>query len=146
MPETVDFEFTPELQEKLKGFLPIDIDSTFEHIPKIYQELEAKFQPTFKLKERDGIEISRSIDAAGAVSFNQGTGERTWVSKLGIRRIDTLKVCVVTWSNYRTQKGKEIKYKGPESIAVLPDALQQELYDVVCSRSVITEEELAGLE
>lgn len=146
--EQVDLVLTPEQKEKLKGFLPIKPDATFKYVPKVFRDagIDKKLWPVFILKGKDGIEISKALDSAGHISYDQATGKADFIPTAGKQRLETLEKGIIGWKNYRDADGSLVEFKGKESIKFLPDALQTELQNAINERSELSQEELQGLE
>lgn len=150
MPETVDLKLTPEMAEKLKGFLAIDVNAKFKYVPKAYRNgdgIPKEFWPIFTLNGKDAIDLAKAEDSAGVMEIDPESGKLTrYIPRAGSSRITTLKDGIDRWKNFRNEKGELIEYVNSDSISCLPVPLQTELQDAINERKTLTEEELRGLE
>lgn len=148
---TENRSLTPELLEKLNKFKGFSDTSTFQYVPKIYREnvdvIPKKDWPIFKLKGRDGLDLADSEDNMGHELKNGKVYTTT-----GEVRIKTLQSNILDWKNFKDQDNKNIPFvKDAEGltkqcIAKLPSPLQVELLLAINDHSILTQEELEGLE
>ncbi len=149
--ETINRRFSEEEKKKLKGFLGYTSEAYFLYTPKIYRQLfpEDKSKwPVFKLKGLNGIQVAKAQDQAGMYSVGSDQMQFT----AGALRIKTLETNILGWKNLYDGEDKEIIFKANgEKVHILcleklPAPLQIELHEVINERSVLTHEELEGLE
>lgn len=161
----VNVQLTPELRERLRGFLGYDAASTFPFVPPVFRERDAQglwlfpqsLWPVFTLKAKDGLEVSQLEDRAGYTEYNlSDIMVRRYVSTSGSFRIDTLRRGVRGWRNLfledlRTPVPFLPEYLGvdglltEEAVRVIPVRLQVVLQEAINERSTLTAEELQGL-
>ena len=164
MSET-NIQLTPEVRERLRGFLGFDTQSSFFYVPKMFRFKDDKnafivpknLWPTFELKAKDGVEISNLEDQIGYTEYNlMNPMERKYISKAGFFRMETLRRGIRRWKNFLmedlvTQIPFKPEYLGEDglltedAIRVIPVRLQAELCEAINERSTLTEEELMGL-
>jgi len=151
-----DVKLTPELKEKLKGFLGFTKDPTFLYTPKVYREkgddgefiIPKAMWPVFKLKGKTGIEIANDEDNAGYL--DPGTN-RLHITT-GKQRLELLKQNIIGWKNFVDENGDEVTFTAPGGelyktvLQRIPAPLQRELHEAINEQSRLNEEELQGLE
>jgi len=137
---------TPELQDKLKDLLPIEPEENFPYVPKVFRECvsDKKLWPIFMLRGLDGEELAAREDQISYTTYGPA-GEPQFHFTSGAFRMETLKKGIKGWKNYRTAEGKEIPFSA-DNVKCLPIALQKELQNAIQERSLLTSEELQGLE
>lgn len=153
MSEIVDKELTPELQAKLNKVLGLTKEHTFLYVPKIYRELGESFKPksewpVFKLKGKNGLEIADAEDTAGYVDTTTQNLHLT----AGRSRIETLSKHILGWKNFKDRDDNVIDFKMEggkvykTALMRISAELQKELHEAINEQSVLTSEELQGLE
>jgi len=149
-------ELTPELREKLRGFMAFGENPEFWYVPKIYREKNDKGEfvipkdlwPTFKLRGKTGIEIADEEDNAGYLDPDTRKVHLT----TGKRRLSVLAKNILDWKNFRDEDGNAVACKrvGGEvyklALKRLPAALQTELHEAINEQTKLSEDELLGLE
>jgi len=148
--ETKDMRFTPELQEKLRGFLVFSKESTFKYVPKVFREHAPKdLWPVFILRGKDGVESAKVEDDAGWVD----PATKAIHFTLGSQRLNLLASNIAGWSNLFDASDNEIKFEKNSNKKVsekclrrFPSDLQIELQNAIIEQSRLSEEELQGLE
>lgn len=162
--ETKDVVLTDEMKKRLKGYLAFKVDASFKYVPKPYRQKNSDGEyyipkdlwPVFTLKGLDGVEATLEEDNM-EISYGEITEGKASDSKMKINsgktKLNTLKKGLVNWKNLRTEDGKlvqcpDIKNDGvsDESLRVLSPGLIAELYNAITTQSILTEEELQGLE
>ena len=161
----VNVQLTPELRERLRGFLGYDAVSTFPFVPPVFRERDAQgnwlfpktLWPVFTLKAKDGLEVSQLEDRAGYTEYSlNDIMTRRYVSTSGSFRIDTIRRGVKGWRNLlqddlKTPVPFQPDYIGPdgllteEGVRVIPVRMQVVLQEAINERSTLTQEELQGL-
>jgi len=148
-----DVALTPEMAEKLKGFLAFEKEASFVYVPKIFRDVKNNipkdFWVVFKLTTKDGIESAKAQDKIGFWD-----AERTkFTTTLGEYRIDILSSHIIGWKNFMDVKGNKIIFdKNSDGtvkeslIKLFPSDLQIELFEAINNQSKLSEEELMGLE
>jgi hypothetical protein len=168
--EQRDVVLTPELKDKLKGFVGFTVDAPFVYVPKVYREndIPKGLWPTYELKSKDGVELAETEDQAGYIELrgSQSTASRLRM-QTGTARIATLRDGILKVKNQPVEGDRTVSYdkasktlttKGADGkehikngadvkslIRLLPIALQVELQEAINERSVLSEEELQGL-
>jgi len=154
--EVVDVRLTPELKEKLRGFLGFTKTTDFLYVPKVYREKDDAGEyivpkdlwPVFKLRGKTGIEVAEEEDNSGYLDPNSNRIHLT----AGKRRINLLEKNILSWKNFRDEDGNVIEhvtvagkvYK--TALQRIPAPLQVELNEAINEQSKLSEEELRGLE
>ena len=142
--EVKNLEMTEELRKKLNSFLAITPESTFKYTPTVFKGLPPKQWPVFTLHYLDGEELAMFEGQAGyAVYSDKG---REFHGTPGVYRINLLKKGIENWKNYLDRNGKQIEFKGEESIKVLPVDLQNDLMNAIIEQTELSPEELRSLE
>lgn len=155
-PETKEMRLTPEMKEKLSGFLGFSKNPIFKYVPEVYRQKDEKGNyifpkevwPVFTLKGRTGLEIAELEDNSG---YFDTEGKKMHVT-LGSQRIKMLGTNILGWSNFYDDNDELIECKRvagevyKTSMQRLPDKLQRELFNAINEQSRLTEEELQGLE
>jgi len=163
--EEKKMELTPEVKNKLKGFIGFQTDSIFKYVPKVFRDLEndipKNLWPIFTLKSKDGIELAKIEDNIGDMKFDVITQETSMALKSGNTRITTLEYGIKKVNNFILDNGSVVSFeneelnidgdikkhrKVKEIIKLMPINLQKELQDVINERSELSQEELEGLE
>jgi hypothetical protein len=153
--ETVDLKLTAEQKKKLQDFVAIDTTEVFKYVPLVYRQKKPdgeylfpkEMWPVFTLKGKDAFDLAKTEDSIGVMDVDQKTMmPKQMRMTSGTVRIETLKKGVKGWKNFKNEKGQIVHYKGSESIAVLKSKLQTELQNAINEHTVLTEEELRGLE
>lgn len=168
--EERNLELTQDLKEKLKGTLGFQVETPFIYSPKAYRdnEIPKEFWPRFLLKSKNGLEIAEVEDNTGFMSYDSDRQESKLHLQSGSLRIDTLKrgilkvsgfmlenESVISWDSKTKdmtiidKDGKSItknNIKIEKIIALMKMQLQVELQNAINERSIMTEEELQGLE
>ena len=160
-------QLTEEQMLKLKssGALGFKLDATFPYVPEVYRDSENKIEkslwPVFTLKGIDGVRSSELEDSISSdvsyKKFNKDGSSNGASFKLhsGKARIETLRLGLITWKNFRNDKGeliakpKEDKAHGGierSSLRVIHPKLQAELVNAITEQKQLTEEERLGLE
>ena len=146
-----------ELQKKLNKITGLTVEHNFLYTPKVYREalneagdyiIPKEEWPVFKLKGKNGIEIAEAEDNSGYVE----TGTSKLVLTSGKARIETLKKHILSWKNFKDREGNDIPctIKNGEvyhtCLMRLPADLQRELHEAINEQSILSPEELEGLE
>jgi hypothetical protein len=167
---TTKLKLTPEMLERLKNCTGFEIGNTFKYVPKDFRMKDEsgnyvvpkEFWPVFTLKSKDGLEIAKIEDNSGFVSYRPD-GSTEWHGRSGEKRIATLEAGIVKIKNLPLENGdtfldydstkeeiaindKVSRCAGRDVIKYLRVPLQIELQEAINERSVLTEEELRGLE
>lgn len=149
--DEVHVEMTEEIKEKLKaaGQLGFQVDAVFTYVPKFYRDkknnIPKSLWPIFKLKSKNGIEVAEAEDGIGYVNLD--SIERKYVIEAGKQRIETLEKGIVSVKNFICEDGSVVNCAGSKTlIKILPAAMQVELQNAINERSLLTPEELLGLE
>lgn len=160
-----DIQLTEEVKEKLKGYLGFDVNSTFLYVPKVFRQKDAEGKylipkdlwPVFKLKGKDGLEYAKAEDTAGFLSFDRESKKDQLYLETGKERINTLRAGLKGWKNWYKEDFKTVipwnqNYIGADGLlrekhlAEMKVILQVELQEAINERSILTEEELRGLD
>jgi len=157
--EVKDIILTDEHKAKLKGLLAFDVSATFPYVPKAYREsdIPKELWPIFILKSKDGLELAQAEDDAGVMLYDQQTQQAKMKLCAGTMRVKTLKRGIKSWKNWRNEEGILIEYNktkhtngsnelSDSALRSFPIALQLELQNAINERSILTPEELQGLE
>jgi len=169
--ETHDMEITPDIKEKLKGFLGFQVEAAFRYVPKVFRDnnLSKNLWPVWTLRSKDGISIAKSEDSIGYVEMDKKDTESTkYRTQSGTQRIETLREGIVSVKNFRCENGSIIEYDKTSSymkisplegepkekagadieslIKMLSAEYQIEIANAINERSTLTSEELLGLE
>ena len=156
MPETKDVRLTPEMKKKLAGFIGFTKDPVFWYVPKAYREKDEDGKyiipkavwPGFKLKGLTGLEAADMEDNIGTFD----TEAKRMHITMGNQRLELLKTNILGWKNFYDEEDKEILFSRSagevekQCLGRLPDQLQRELFNAISDRSLLSEEELLGLE
>jgi hypothetical protein len=149
----IEKKITPELEAKLNKIRGLSQTHEFLYVPKVYRlagegVIPKSEWPIFKLKGKNGLEIAEAEDNAGYME-----AETTHVVLTGGKaRIATLGKHILGWSNFKDRDGVEIKFHAEGGVVYktsmqrLSAELQRELQEAINEQSVLTEEELQGLE
>lgn len=151
--ETEEKKLSPELLAELQKVKGLTTTHEFLYVPKVYRKagvdvIPKSEWPIFKLKGKDGVEIAEAEDKAGYVDSSTTNIHLT----VGTQRIETLKKHILGWKNFKDRDGNEIPcvIKAGEvyktNLARIPVELQKELHEAINEQSVLTQEELEGLE
>lgn len=163
--EISNVQLTPEIRERLRGFLGFDTEATFPYVPKIFRYKDEKgnyivpknLWPIFELKPKDGVEINNLEDQIGHTEYNLSNPlERRYVSRAGLFRTETLRRGIRRWKNLRMEDLVGIVDFKPEyigdgglltedAVRVIPIKLQVDLQEAINERSTLNEDELMGL-
>jgi len=144
---------TPEMEKKLKSSLGFKLVDNYKYVPKAYREKNEKGEFVFP-KEIWPVFILKGIDGRQALEFeDELLGEidinssnfNTFKIKQGRITFLTCKCGIISWSNFFDETGEEIVYS-PDKISSLRPELLHELCNAIGERSILTEEELMGLE
>jgi len=176
MPEVKDIELTNEILERLKqiGALGFQIEGQFKYVPMAYRAkdkdgkflLSQKYWAVFILRGIDGVDSAyledeqRSEMHYGSIEVGKDGKEKTMKDvsakiNSGKARIATLQRGIITWHNFRNTKGelipapKEDAVTGgitEDSLRPIPPNLQVELVNAITEQTLLTAEELLGLE
>ena len=160
---SIDVRLTEEMQEKLKNVIGFDVNSEFKYTFKAYREnnIPKDLWPVFVLKSLDGLQIARQEDAIGYSTLDHDQVRLHFTH--GSQRISTLETGLVSFKNYMLEDGSFISYDGKNiitsdgkvitagasvqnAIRFLKPSAQTELVEAINNHSVLTEEELRGLE
>lgn len=155
---------TKEQKEKLKsiGNLGFSLKNEWPYVPKAYREkdkndnfiIDKELWPIFILKGLDGVESSLMGDKlhSGIKLTPNGT---TMELNRGNVTVETCKLGIVTWKNFRNDKFETIPPPekdealggiSKESVRVLPPGLMVELTNAITEHDRLSDEELLGLE
>lgn len=134
----------------------------FPYVPESVREkddngkykIDKKYWPVFKFKGKDGVESANMEKDLGYMQMVKENGKdvQNWISKSGTSRIKVLMDCVKGWKNYYDSEGNEIPFRhnngmvNKDSIARIPSAWAIEFVNVIIERTVLSPEELEGLE
>ncbi len=154
--QTKEMRLTPEIKEKLSGYIGFTKNPVFKYVPKIYREKDEKEEyiipqavwPVFTLKGRTGLEIAELEDNSG---YFDSEAKRMHIT-VGTQRIKLLKTNILGWSNFYDDNDEIIECKRvagevyKTSMQRLPDKLQRELFNAINTQSRLADEELLGLE
>lgn len=168
--ETKDVVLTPEMKDKLKGFVAFTVDADFPYVPKVYREnkMPKEVWPLYRLKSKDGIGVAEAEDNAGYVELGRkGEPESKLRMQSGKARLDTLYTGILSCKNQMLEGDRSVSYDAAaklmtttdadskehvkngasikDFVKLLPVALQMELQDAINERSTLSEEELSGL-
>lgn len=167
-----DIELTKEQQKKLKaaGAVAFDLENQWPYVPIVYREKDEKNEyifpknlwPIFILKCLDGVDGSLMEDKLygsiilGEVDAKNKTSKGTSMPlSTGRVRVESCKIGIITWKNYRDTNGKLIKAPkkdnntggiAEDSVRLIHPDLQIELVNVMGKQTTLTEEELLGLD
>ena len=153
MTEPIKRVLSPELEEKLNKVRGLTKTHEFLYVPKVYREagpdvIPKSEWPVFKLKGKDGLEIADAEDSSGYVDTTTNNLHLT----AGRARIETLSKHILGWKNFFDRSNEEIKFvKDGDKVYKtclqrLPSDLQRELHEAINEQSILTEEEIQGLE
>jgi len=153
MTETVNRVLTPELQEKLNKVSGLTKEHTFLYVPKVYREIGPDLipkseWPVFKLRGKNGLEIAEAEDNSGYMD----TEQQRLVITAGKARLQTLANNILGWKNFKDREGNLVEFVQEKNVVYktalqrLSAELQRELHEAINEQSVLTEEELQGLE
>ena len=157
MNEQVKKELTPEVQKKLNKVLGLTKEHVFLYVPKIYRELGDELMPKsewpiFKLKGKNGLEIADAEDNSGYMETSETEAASKLIITTGKVRIETLSRHILGWKNFKDREGELVKFtKDGDKVYKtclmrLSADLQRELHDAINEQSVLTPEEIQGLE
>ena len=139
---------TPEVKEQLRkaGALGFTVLDAFKYVPRAFREgkVDKKLWTVFTLRSKSGLDAAEIEDKAYA--WENGKH----VIKSGTNRIETLRHCVVSVKNFIMEDGAVLNMEEGGDIGPILDkmtvALQVELVNAIYERTVLTPEELQGLE
>lgn len=161
--EAKDIVLTDEMRAALAGSLGFRVEETFAYTPRAYRVKRADETyivpkaawPVFTLRGVDGVSATLAEDKLhGTVKMGED-GSRSITISSGRHKVDTCCRGIVTWRNFRDDKGRLISPPEPDTInggvmesalRVLSPALISELANAIIERSVLTAEEMLGLE
>ena len=164
MEETINRVLDNETRQKLAeaGAFGFTKNKEFSYVPKSVREkddnnnyrIPKKYWPIFAFKGKDGIEAANMEKDLGYMQTAKENGKdvQNWISKSGTARIKVLMDCVKGWKNYYDAEGNEIPFRhnngmaNKESIARIPSAWGIEFVNVIIDRTLLSSEELEGLE
>ncbi len=140
------FDLEDEFKYTFKSCLVKNKDDEYK-VPK-------KFWPVFTLRPIDGVELAHIEDAGrGTVSYE---GDKAYIkTDSGKARLKAMQMGIVTWKNYRNEKGALIPppdkddLRGgitEESLRHFNSRQQRELSDAILAVEKLNKEELLGLE
>ncbi len=160
-----EVQLTKEQKERLKevGCLGFELKDQWPYVPKAYRKVNNKGEheipkelwPVFILKGLDGIESSLMSDKLHSGIKISTTGSTSMELNRGNVMVETCRLGIVTWKNYRDSKFKLIPI--PEkneveggitknSLRVVPPELLTELTNAITEHTRLVDEELLGLE
>ena len=156
MPKIIDRVYSPEVAEKLKGFLPMAPRSDFPYVPLVYREsVEDKdLWPVFILKGHDGIQAAKMEDEVFTAHIEEVGGDRSIKTHSGKIRLEYLRRNLVNIKNWiDLETGKVIKFErnvrtnqvDDKVLGKISTDLQIELVDAITERSTLSDEEIQGL-
>jgi len=143
------------------GVLGFSLEGEFPYAPKkcrIKKKKEyiipKKFWPVFTLQPLNGVQLAHIEDLTrGNIAFED---EKAFIkTDSGKARLKILQMGIVTWKNYRDDKGalidpptKDSLHGGitEDSLEKIPTSLQVELSNAITENDKLTKEELLGLE
>lgn len=160
-----DVVITDDMRDALKGYLGFEPESTFLFVPKAYREkkedgsyrIPKALWPVYRLKSKDGLESAKLEDDAGYLAYDKEKGQSQLYLESGKERISTLRAGIKGWKNWLREDFKsEIPFHEnmigtdgllrEKHIKDMPVRLQVELQNAINERSILTQEELSGLE
>ncbi len=166
-----DVTLTPELKAKLKkaGGFAFDLDDKWPYVPVAFREqkdgeyiIPKTLWPVFTLRCLDGVDGSLMEDklygtiTLGEVDTENKTSKGTTMPlNTGRVRIESCKLGILDWKNYRDGNGKLIKPPEKDnltggisegSVRKIHPNLQTELVNAMGSQRTLTEDELLGLD
>lgn len=172
--DTVELTLTDEARKALikAGALAFDARAEFEYIPLACRgdDFPAELRTVWTLRSKTGIEMAKAEDNIGHVEIQEdGNRDKTkFVAHSGSQRIDTLRAGIVQVRNLWCDNGERIEWKrdGINStrgtlykngkpgktvdvnvlIEKIRPTYQTELQEAIQERSVVSEEEVLGLE
>lgn len=156
-------EMTPELRDKLKGFLAFSVETPFAYVPKIFREnLPKENWPVFMLRSKNGLEIAKLEDNSGFLTVDEANKSTSFHPQSGTSRLNTLATGIIKFKNYPMEDGALISYDSKlktlvvggksrtaqinDAIKHLPVDIQRDLQNAINERDTLAEEELRGLE
>ena len=161
---------TQELKEKLKqaGSFAFDLENKWPYVPKAYREkakgkylIPKELWPVFTLRCLDGVASSLMEDklygtiTIGEVDADKKTTKGTTMPlNSGFVRVETCRLGIITWKNYRDINGKTIPAPATDSdgnitedsIRLINPRLQVELVNAITDQKILSEDELLGLD
>ena len=158
-----DVVLTDAMKKRLRGSLGFKVDAKFQYVPKAYRDQEngefvipKEFWPVFTLRGVDGVNATLAEDNLhGTVTMHPNDNTSSITVRSGKHKVDTCRRGVITWKNFRDIDGKLLSCPEKddstggvteESLKVLSPALLAELTNAITERSILTSEELLGLE
>lgn len=176
MPEIKNVVLSDEIRERLNqiGALGFHIESSFKYVPMAYRAkdkngnflLPKKYWAIFVLRGIDGVDSAyledeqRSEMHYGSIEVGKDGKEKTMrdvSAKInsGKARLATLQKGIIKWHNFYDANGKlipspkEDKVNGgisEDSLRPIPPNLQVELANAITEQTLLTADELLGLE
>jgi len=154
--EVENKKLTPEMLKKLAdiGGLGFTEKSKFPYVLKKFRnsDIPKEYWPVFILQGKDGIESIKFQDGLGHMEIDKETETQRWISKSGQKRLETLREGIKHWHTYFDSEGNEIPFSkqgsviSNNSLKRIPNDDSNELYNAIVSRTILTPEELTGLE
>jgi len=164
-----DIVLTDEIKEKLKqaGALGFDLENTWPYVPEVYLKkdkkkqyiIPKKFWPVFTLRCLDGVDSSLMQDKLyGAITVDNTSAKSnksTIPLNTGAVRVDTCRLGILDWKNYRDVKGKLIPEPtkddvdggiAEDSVRLISPKLQIELANAITEYVTMSNEEALGLD
>lgn len=156
-----DVWLNEEVQKRMAKFTGITPEEKFRYVPETCREkdengeyyIPKELWPVFTLRGVDGVEATlREDEVETRFDADQSNGANIKMNS-GKIKLKTCKKGIVTWKNLRDRNGKFIQpptqHNGEISdydIRKLSPGLITELAEAINERTILTDEELQGLE
>jgi hypothetical protein len=146
--ETKPMLLTPEIKEKLRkaGALGFTLLNTFKYVPRAFREggIDKALWPIYTLRSKTGLDAADIEDKAHVIQDGK------MLIKSGTFRIETLRHGIVSVKNFMMEDGTTLNIEEGDSLDILLEKmsvnLQIEISNAIYERTVLTKEELQGLE